>query len=743
MSLIKQEWNALLKNKKVLIAVIGVLFIPLMYSGGYLSAFWDPYGKLDQLPVAVVNNDTGTIYEGEELDVGDELVENLEESAKFEWRFVDKEEAEKGLKNHDYYMTIEIPENFSSNATTLQDEQPQHLELSFKTNKGYNFISGQIGESAIAKIKEEVATSITKTYAETIFDNIELMADGIGEASDGADKINEGVGELKEGSSTLDESLHELVTKSVTFKEGLQEASNGSSKLANGVSSLDNGLSVMKQGQDELYKGSVKAESGTSQLVTGLNDSLSGMKELQVALPNLTNGTEILKSSAPKLAEGTKQLADGSNSASVGAAALSQNLSLVTNEVNNMLKELQTMPLPEEKKQELVKLVESLNALDQGGKELSANLSELSAGADDLNKNVAQLPTSTAKLYEGTASVQDAINQLTEGQEKLYNGAVQVNEGQSQITDGLSVLSDKIAKAKDGTTQLKNGGVALENGISQLADGSVALEDGSMKLADGADQIDKGLTELSDGTSELSTKLGEASEDTKDAKGSNELYDMVADPVKLNTEELTEVPNYGTGLAPYFLSLALFVGSLLLTVVFPLRKSSGVPKSGFSWFISKFSILFIVAVIQALLADLILLYGLGIEVKSDGLFILFSMLTSLTFISIVQLLVTTMADPGRFIAIIVLILQLTTSAGTFPLELLPNVFQKINHWLPMTYSVAGFKAIISSGDFGYMWSQALVLVRFLMCTMIGTIIYFTLKLKKESYTKALITEEAR
>ncbi|PAF18472.1 hypothetical protein CHH61_23645, partial [Shouchella clausii] len=97
---------------------------------------------------------------------------------------------------------------------TLQDEQPQHLELSFKTNKGYNFISGQIGESAIAKIKEDVASSITKTYAETIFDNIELMADGIGEASDGANQINEGVGELKEGSNTLDESLHELVTKS-------------------------------------------------------------------------------------------------------------------------------------------------------------------------------------------------------------------------------------------------------------------------------------------------------------------------------------------------------------------------------------------------------------------------------------------------------------------------------------------------------------------------------------------------
>ena len=729
MSLIKQEWKALFKNKKVLIAVIGVLFIPLMYSGGYLSAFWDPYGKLDELPVAVVNNDRGATYEGKELDVGNELVENLKENASFDWNFVDKEDADKGLGNHDYYMVIEIPENFSSNATTLQDAQPQHLELSFKTNKAYNFISGQIGESAVMKIKEEVASSLTKTYAESIFDNIGLMADGIDEASDGANKINDGVGELKKGSSTLDESLHELVKSSVTFKDGLQEASTGSSELANGVSSLDEGLATMKQGQDELYNGSVKAEAGTSTLVTGLNESRLGMQELQKSLPSLTSGTETLKNSASKLVAGTNQLADGSTDASVGAAKLSQNLSQVMTDVNDMLTEWQAMPLPEQKQQELQKLAEALSSLDQGGKQLASNLNQLAAGASELTKNVAELPASTEKIYAGTAIVQDSIDQLAAGQEKLYNGAVQVNEGQSKITSGLSVFGDKITEAKVGTKQLKDGGIALEKGISQLADGSVALEAGSTELANGADQIDNGLTALSDGTSELSTKLGEASEETKDAKGSDELFDMVANPVDLHTEELHEVPNYGTGLAPYFLSLALFVGALLLTVVFPLRESSGIPKSGFTWFLSKFSVLFFVAIVQAILADVILLFGLGIEVKSVELFILFSILTSLTFMAIVQFLVTTMADPGRFVAIIVLILQLTTSAGTFPLELIPNIFQKINQWLPMTYSVAGFKAIISSGDFADMWSQALVLVGFFVCAVIGTIIYFTLKLK--------------
>ncbi|WP_052737869.1 YhgE/Pip domain-containing protein [Bacillus sp. SA1-12] len=732
MSLIKQEWKALFKNKKVLIAVIGVLFIPLMYSGGYLGAFWDPYGKLDQLPVAVVNNDTGTTYEGKELDVGNELIDNLKDNRKFEWHFVNQKQAEEGLEQLDYYMVIEVPKNFSSNATTLQSSEPEHLELTFISNKGNNFISGQIGESAVAKIKEEVANTITKTYAETIFDNIELMADGIGDASEGANKINNGAGELKEGSGKLTENLHQLVTNSLTFKDGLQEASSGTAELVEGVSELDSGLAAMKQGQEELYNGSSKAESGSSQLATGLNDSITGMKELQNNLPNLKKGTETLKNSAPGLVEGTKQLAGGTTAASQGAADLSKNLSQVTSGVNNVIADLQGMPLPEEKRQELLALAEALNSLDQGGKQLSTSLNQLAAGAGELNQNVAELPANTEKLYKGTASVEAAINQLTTGQEKLYNGAVQVNNGQSALTEGLHVFGDKLAEAKAGTEQLVNGGTALEQGIGQLADGSVALEDGSKRLANGADQVDEGLSELSDGTSELSTKLKEATDETKDVKGSDKVYDMVADPVDLHTEELNEVPNYGTGLAPYFLSLALFVGTLLVTVVFPLRKTTGIPKSGLAWFASKFSVLFFVAIIQAILADLVLLYGLGLEVKSVGLFFLFSIVTSLTFISIVQLLVTTMADPGRFIAIILLILQLTTSAGTFPLELIPEGFQKINQWLPMTYSVAGFKAIISSGNFDYMWSQALVLLGYFAIAIAGTIFYFTMKLRKEN-----------
>ena len=162
-------------------------------------------------------------------------------------------------------------------------------------------------------------------------------------------------------------------------------------------------------------------------------------------------------------------------------------------------------------------------------------------------------------------------------------------------------------------------------------------------------------------------------EKTGEVKGTDKTYDMFASPVKVKTEKMAEVPNYGTGFTPYFLSLGLFVGALLLSIVYPLRDTVGVPKSGFSWFISKFGVLLSVGIIQAIVADVILLFGLGV-VQSIPYFILFSIITSLAFIALIQCLVTAFGDAGRFIAIITLIMQLTTSAGTFPLELIPKFY---------------------------------------------------------------------
>ena len=268
----------------------------------------------------------------------------------------------------------------------------------------------------------------------------------------------------------------------------------------------------------------------------------------------------------------------------------------------------------------------------------------------------------------------DGSGQVTGGLGTLSAGVSKLADGSSQVTGGLGTLSVGANQMAGGVNQLADGSGQVTTGLGTLSNGSTQLIDGVNKLADGSGKVTDGLVKVNDGSSELAEKLGEGAEKTGEVKGTDKTYDMFASPVKVKTEKMAEVPNYGTGFTPYFLSLSLFVGALLLSIVYPLRDTVGVPKSGFSWFISKFGVLLSVGIIQAIVADVILLFGLGVEVQSIPYFILFSIITSLAFIALIQCLVTAFGDAGRFIAIITLIMQLTTSAGTFPLELIPKFY---------------------------------------------------------------------
>ncbi|EEL94956.1 Phage infection protein [Bacillus cereus AH1273] len=390
---------------------------------------------------------------------------------------------------------------------------------------------------------------------------------------------------------------------------------------------------------------------------------------------------------------------------------------------------------------------------------LGEGLGNAKVGADKLKNGSGQLIDGVNQLLDGSGKVTEGLGALSVGANQMAGGITQLADGSSQVTGGLGTVSLVVTKLEDGSNQVTGGLGTLSvgtnqmiGGVNQLADGSgqvttglgtlngglnkmstgsTQLIDGVNKLTDGSGKVTDGLVKVNDGSGELAEKLGEGAEKTGEVKGTDKTYDMFASPVKVKVEKMAEVPNYGTGFTPYFLSLGLFVGALLLSIVYPLRDTVGVPKSGFSWFISKFGVLLSVGIIQAIVADVILLFGLGVEVQSIPYFILFSIVTSLAFIALIQCLVTAFGDAGRFIAIITLIMQLTTSAGTFPLELIPKFLQPFNAWLPMTYSVSGFKAVVSSGDFNFMWQNIGILMIFIVVLSLGTIASLTWMHKRQ------------
>ncbi|MEB2588382.1 YhgE/Pip domain-containing protein [Bacillus cereus] len=906
--LLRKEFTEIIKSKKILIPIIAVLFVPILYAGMFLWAFWDPYKQLDDLPVAVVNLDKGAVFDGKPIEVGKGLVDNLKDNKSFKWEFVSEKEAKKGMEGRKYYMLVRIPDDFSSNATTLLKDNPKPLNLEYIPNESLNFLSSQIGGTAIEKIKTEVSSTLTKTYAEKMFDSIKDVSKGLADGAEGASKLHDGSSELHDGSSKVTDGLHTLQGKSGEIQTGVGKLFDGSGKVTNGLNTLNsktgemqigigklvdgsgkvtNGLNTLNSKTSEMQAGIGKLVDGSGKVTDGLNTLNSKTGEMQKGIGELHDGSEKvtgglnklvsksgeLKTGTTDLSNGMEQLVGGQNQLEVASQKIEKGLQdlnskvkssaagleeiqskgpSILNTVNekidgaganvnqlneltqstagdaknaaqdvaNLQKQIESLPkeyqeqlqpfitsavkstatvqqkaagvaggtnkLNEEVKQlkseinqktgdgqsklpnaaelqsltagieqlssaqkgfvekfqgfgaklntakegankfknESGQLIDAINQLADGSGQVTTGLDTLSAGANQMAGGVNQ-------LADGSSQVTGGLGQLSAGANQMAGGVNQLADGSNQVTGGLGTLSVGANQMAGGVNQLADGSGQVTTGLGTLSNGSTQLIDGVNKLADGSGKVTDGLVKVNDGSGELAEKLGEGAEKTGEVKGTDKTYDMFASPVKVKTEKMAEVPNYGTGFTPYFLSLGLFVGALLLSIVYPLRDTVGVPKSGFSWFISKFGVLLSVGIIQAIVADVILLFGLGVEVQSIPYFILFSIITSLAFIALIQCLVTAFGDAGRFIAIITLIMQLTTSAGTFPLELIPKFLQPFNVWLPMTYSVSGLKAVVSSGDFDFMWKNIGILMIFIVVLSFGTIVSLTLMHKRK------------
>jgi putative membrane protein len=716
------ELKKILRHPMLLVSVIAITFVPIMYAGMFIWSFWDPYGHLDMLPVAVVNKDKGAELDGKHLELGNKLTDNLKESKDFDFHIVNINSGYKDLENQTYYMLIEIPENFSKNATTLMDEQPKKLALKYIPNEGANYLSSKIGDSAMKEIKSSVSKQVTATYAEQMFNNIKEMAKGYDKASQGASTLFDGAKRLNSGSKTIKENLETLASKSIEFDNGLKSVKTGSSDLANGATDLKNGLSQLEQGQKKLVQGASSASNGTKDLANGTEQLKDGLKDANSGMKGIIDNTDKIHDGAKSLAENLASLENGANQTADGANKVHNGIDLLKQQLQTVL---ETMP-----HEQKAALQATLDQLDKGSTDVASGVGILSTSTSQLNAGATTLAASINQLnQDGNQKLQNGLSELLNGSIRVNDGAQQLKSGQSQLFNGMTLFEQKLAEAGNGASQVAEGSNQLNNGMAQLTNGANQFNDGTGKLAAGSKDLNEGTSKLKDGSNKLKDKLKDAADQAGSVKANQKTYDMMGAPVKVEKQGINKVPNYGTGLTPYFLSLGLFVGALLLTIVFKLKDFVIQPKSGFSWFMSKYGVMALVGIVQSLIAAAILLGGIGVEVKNIPLFIVTEIITSLTYMALIQCLTTLLGDPGRFLAIIILILQLTSSAGTFPLPLLPSALHPLHEVLPMTFSLNAFKAVISTGDFKYMWHNLGMLMVYMFAFLVITCVYFIIKHK--------------
>ena len=281
-------------------------------------AFWDPYKQLDDLPVAVVNLDKGAVFDGKPIEVGKGLVDNLKDNKSFKWEFVSEKEAKKGMEGRKYYMLVRIPDDFSSNATTLLKDNPKPLNLEYIPNESLNFLSSQIGGTAIEKIKTEVSSTLTKIYAEKMFDSIKDVSKGLADGAEGASKLHDGSSELHDGSSKVTDGLHTLQGKSGEIQTGVGKLFDGSGKVTAGLNTLNSKTGEMQIGIGKLVDGSGKVTNGLNTLNSKTSEMQAGIGKLVDGSGKVTDGLNTLNSKTGEMQKGIGELHDGSEKVTGG-----------------------------------------------------------------------------------------------------------------------------------------------------------------------------------------------------------------------------------------------------------------------------------------------------------------------------------------------------------------------------------------------------------------------------------------
>ncbi|MDR0199237.1 MAG: YhgE/Pip domain-containing protein [Streptococcaceae bacterium] len=697
--MIKNEWSAIIKNKFLWLVMLALVLIPSLYNIIFLSSMWDPYGRLSDLPVAVVDQDRATSLNGKRLDLGASIVSEMKTSKGLDYHFVSSDTASKGLKSGDYYMIITLPANLSQNAATLMDAAPKKVTIDYQTSKGHNFISSKMSDSAMASLNASVSQQITQNYTKAILDNLSSLKSGLSIAASGSTQLTNGLHQTQNGSATLSSNLTALASSTLIFSDGTQSLSNGlttylsnltaastaAQKLQSGSSNLTNATQQLSQGLTQLSQATTLTSDQQSQL-TQLSNGLTTLNQaIQTGNTNASNLTDTLTS----LADAVQSLSNSGQAQATAVEATKAYQSLGPDAQQELLAALES---PAET-QALTQIQSALQTLTQTLTAMQTAQTQLqTASAQILPAASTQLTTLTAGL---TATHAALANQMTPG-------LTQLSQGQNQLTTGLTTLSQ-------GTSQLQVVGTQQLSPASwQLATGAQQLLPATQQLATGGNQLTTALSQLTKGTQHLTTSLQTAANQLTAQNTSPENATTLASPLALAHTDTDNTPTNGVGMAPYMISVALFVGALSTNVILGRAiTDEKKARSGWDFLLTKLSTNGVIALLQGLLVSGAVVL-LGLRASHPVLLILGSMLTAFLFMSMVTFFNLWLGKVGAFLMLLLLMVQLATAAGTYPIQLEAPIFQTLNPWLPMTYTVRLFRQAISlTGNIG---SYLLILI---------------------------------
>ncbi|MBO4407976.1 MAG: YhgE/Pip family protein, partial [Clostridiales bacterium] len=443
--------------------------------------------------------------------------------------------------------------------------------------------------------------------------------------------------------------------------------------LKNGIADLNKGAKTLANGTASLSTGAASLKNGASDLGKGANTAAKGASDLAAGAGALSEGSGKLKNGITDLNNGAKTLANGTASLSTGAASLKN-----------------------------------------GAADLDKGAGSAAKGASDLETGAGKLTKGSGKLRTGITDLNNGAKTLAKGTKDLKDGAGTLSAGSSKLVSNNDAILSGASSLKDGASKLAKGASSLKNGAADLSEGAATLSDSMPKLVDGTKT-------LSDGLSTGAAKLEDTNKNDKNAE-------MFSSPLETTETKITTVNDNGHAMAAYMMSVGLWVACLAFCLMYPLTEHDGL-ESGFKWWLSKASVLYPMAIVQAVVLVMILHFSLGFEPARLGQTIFVACLASVAFMSIMYFFNVLLGKVGSFLMLIFMVLQLAGSAGTYPIEVSGPLAAALNRFMPFTYTVGAFRSSIGGGE--PFPSSVMVLLMIFLVSSLLSVILFVIRGRKE------------
>lgn len=681
----RRDINRLSHNMVAMIVTIGVCLIPSLYAWFNIAANYDPYANTGNIKIAVANADKGTENEliGE-LNVGEEIVQNLKKNDSLGWKFTDEKKAVQGVKSGKYYAAIVIPEDFSSSFVSILSGDMKQPQFEYYLNEKKNAIAPKVTGTGASTIQEQV--------------NEEFIAAAAGSVS----KI---LGQTAEQMGTQVDTVQEsLIAKMQTAEENLEE------------------YQVVLENLNKTIDGSDDLINGTQETLDALKSAVaSGAK-------SMNNGTDILASVRNSVGALSVGLSDGLTQ---GADALSGISSAVGTDLGKLNEKVQNV------NEKIGNTITSMQDLISKNEEILTVLRELDnqVPGNPLSEIIEKLETENQRhkeilknLQTGNNSIGNAVNTSVQGLNQI---ASVIQDGQknlqtsrasfeknvlpslNQSLDSFAQLSGKVsgvlAGVEPSAEQLKN----VTGDLKQtLSDTKTAMESTKEALDDVQKKLNTAITDL--GALQSSDIYLSLKELTK--KDTGEVAEFMHSPVQLETKSFYRVENYGSAMAPFYTNLAIWVGGIVLIAIFKMEVDKDEKIKSFTvtqGYFGRWILYITTGLIQALIICLGDIYLLKIQCKNPAAFVFAGLFASFVYVNLIYALSITFKHIGKALSVILVILQIPGSAGTYPIEMTPAFFQFVHPLLPFTYGINAMREAIA-GIYGmHYWKNILCLAVFL------------------------------